>query len=318
MKLLIEGAQDVQNSFAGQDCFHVAACYALGYGLEINKAESLAYLTRAADLGYKPAMVLRKCFEVSGFLKRDIVSQGGDSNSQFDKLVEGADLISPAALPSYLVRAYYTHQRVSDQVGGYFIEDQWHPLTEAQSLIDRVFKMEPEEIGHLYVEVTHSDETRVVPMMHFLMNCYPDIAQSILVQGFDGLSIDNSGISILNTACALGSRTLSKTILQLFPDLTWIPSKDGTTPLHWLFMFEPKDMVEIGKLLTAGGARLNATAVREFPEFNLVLSGPPLHWAIMVRNEAAVRTLLDLGASMSNNAPYASHYKMYPWHAVGS
>ena len=316
MEAFIEGANDTQNSFAGQDCFHIAACYASGYGLEINEAESLAYLTRAAKLGYKPAIVLKKCFEASGLLKCALVSQENNPESLLEKFDDGAASISPAALPSYLIRKYYMQQRNLDQVEGYYFEDQWYSLTDPQSLTDRLLNTGPKEIGKLYVEVTRSGEVRAVPAMHFLISHRPDIAQFLLVRGFDGLSTDDTQISILNTACALGLAALAKNILQLFPDLAFIPSKDGTTPLHWLFMFESKDMVEIGELLVACGAQLSATAARNLPEFNIVLSGPPLHWAIMVRNEPAVRTLLVLGASMVNCAPYPSYYKMYPWHAL--
>ena len=312
----IEGANNTQNLFAGQDCFHVAACYASGYGFKISEAESLAYLKKAARLGYKPALVLKKCFEASGLLEHSLVSQEDISEPLFDKFTDGADSILPAALPSYLIRNYYRQQQNSGQIQGYYLDDQWYPLTDPRSLTDRLLDIGLEEISKLYVEVTRSDEVRAVPAMHFLISHSPDIAQLVLARGFDGLSVDNSKISILNTACALGLAALAKNILQLFPDLAFMPSKDGTTPLHWLFMFQPKDMAEIGELLVACGARLSAVAVRDLPDFNLVLSGPPLHWAIMVRDEPAVRTLLVLGASMRNNAPYPSHYKMYPWHAL--
>ena len=313
----IEGANDTQNSFAGQDCFHIAACYALGYGFEINETESLAYLIRAAKLGYKPAIVLKKCFEASGLLKRGPVSREDNPESLFEEFDAGAASISPAALPSYLVRKYYIQQQKSDQIKGYYLADQWYSLTDPQSLIDRLLNTDLEEIGKFYVEVARSGEVRAVPAMHFLISHHPDIAQSMLARGLGGLSTDDSQISILNTACALGLAAIAKDILHRFPDLASIPLKDGTTPLHWLFMFETKDMVEIAKLLVVCGARLSATAVRDLPEFNLVLSGPPLHWAIMIRNKHAVQTILALGASMENNiAPFPSYYKMYPRHAL--
>ena len=316
MDAYIEGANDPQNLFAGQDCFHIAACYASGYGCEISEADSLAHLTRAAKLGYKPAIILQSCFEANGLLNHGANSYEHDPESPLKEFVAGAASVPPAALPSYLIRRYYTQRQKLDQIEGYYFVDQRYSLTEPLSLIDRLLDMGSEKIPGVYVEVARSGEVRAVPAMHFLISNHPDIAQSMLSQDFDGLYTDDSQLSILNTACALGSATLAKEILRIFPDLAFIPCIDGTTPLHWLFMFEPEDMAEIGELLVSCGARLSATAVRDLPEFNLILSGPPLHWAIMVRSEPAVRTLLNLGASMINNAPYPSHYKMFPWHAL--
>ncbi|KAL9610415.1 MAG: hypothetical protein Q9167_004870 [Letrouitia subvulpina] len=313
----LEGVNDTQNSFAGQDCFHIAACYASGYGFEINENDALTYLLRAAKLRYKPAEVLKRCFEANGLLQRyGLDSQVDTYEPSLESFVTGAASVSPTKLPSHLVREYYTQQQNVDQIIGYYLEDQWFDLTEPKSLIDLLLNAGLEKIGKFYVELDHVGEIRAVPAIHFLISHQPEIARSVIAGDFNGLSTDDSQVSILNTACALGSAALAKDILRLFPDLAFIPSKDGTTPLHWLFMFEDKDMIEIGELLVACGARLSATAVRDLPDFNLVLSGPPLHWAIMIRNELAVRTLLNLGASMANNAPVPTHYKMYPWHAL--
>lgn len=312
MEGFIGGANDSQNPFAGQDCFHIAACYASGYGLERNEAESLAYLTKAGDLGHNPAIVLKKCFQASGLLEYDHSSQEIIPQHLLETFDDGAASIEPAALPSYLIRKYYTQQRCSNQITGYYLRDQWFPMTDPQCLIDLLLDPSPDNTEIMYVEVTRSGEVRAVPAMHFVISHRPDIAKLLLVKGFDATYTDDSQISILNTACALGLASLAKEILQLFPGLAFKSARDGTTPLHWLFMFEINDMVEIGELLVACGAQLSATAVRDLPDFNLVLSGPPLHWAIMVRNGPAVRTLLDLVACMTSMEPYPSHYRMYP------
>lgn len=316
MESLIEGSDDNQNPFAGQDCFHLASCHALGYGLEMNDAESLAHLTRAAKLGYKPAIVLGKCFEASGLLKRGSISHDESLGALLDKIDKEATSISQEASPSYWMKNLYMKQQTLDQIQGYYVGDQWHSLNDPQSLAERLLDTDLEEIRKLYVEVVRSGEARAVPAMHFLINYYPHIAQSVLAQGVDGLVIDDGQNSILNTACALGLAELAIKLLQLFPDLACIPCKGGTTPMHWLFMFKSEDMAEIGELLVGCGARLSATAVMDFPEFNLILSGPPLHWAIMVRNEPAVRTLLSLGASMVDLSPPPYNYIMYPPHAL--
>ncbi|KAL8920333.1 MAG: hypothetical protein Q9208_006304 [Pyrenodesmia sp. 3 TL-2023] len=313
----MEGANDNQNPFAGQDCFHIAACYASGYGFERNEAESLAYLTKAVGLGHKPAIVLKKCFQASGLLEHDYSSRESILEHPLETFDDGAASITPTALPSYLFRKYYIQQQSSNQITGYYLHDQWFPVADPQYLIDVLLDSEPQDITIMYVEVICCGEVRAVPAMHFLISRRPDIAKLLFNKGFDALYTDDSQISILNTACALGLAALAKEILRLFPGLAFISAKDGTTPLHWLFMFESDDIVEIGELLVACGARRSATAVRDFPEFNLVLSGPPLHWAIMVRNEPAVRTLLALGAIMESLAPVPTHYRMYPWHALG-
>lgn len=152
--------------------------------------------------------------------------------------------------------------------------------------------------------------------MHFLIRRCPDIAKLLLKRGFDAISIDDSQISILNTTYTLGLAALAKAIFRLFPSLAFISAKDGTTPLHQLFIFEIDNIVEIGELLVVYGAQLYATAIRDFPEFNFILSGPPLHQAIIVRNEPAVRTLLDLSANMLNITSYYPYHALYSWHAL--
>ena len=82
--------------------------------------------------------------------------------------------------------------------------------------------------------------------------------------------------------------------------------EERPTPLHWLVMFEKRQLQDLGRNLASGPCRglINiATTVGRgvftFPKHCLRLSGSPLHWAIRTRNLAMVCLLLDLDADIN-------------------
>lgn len=85
--------------------------------------------------------------------------------------------------------------------------------------------------------------------------------------------------------------------------------EENPTPLHWLVMFDKKQLRDLGRKLVTGPCHdlINSSPTvgpgnLTFPQHGLELSGPPLHWAIRTRNLPMVCLLLDLGADIDRRS----------------
>lgn len=81
-------------------------------------------------------------------------------------------------------------------------------------------------------------------------------------------------------------------------------------------MFSESEIPLIAKLLVENHAPFLANRVKKFQEFNIILSGMPLHWVVIIRSTAAVRALFDLGADVEQGYFMSLDYLPYPKYAI--
>lgn len=111
-------------------------------------------------------------------------------------------------------------------------------------------------------------------------------------------------------ACMRGDLSIAKALLREGADPSIFCGPHKSTCLHWLCAFDEHDQEEAARELIAHGSNINALTSSEVPFFHFPFSlprGAPLHWAITLHSESAVRTLIDLGADVSMRNKSDSH-----------
>jgi ankyrin repeat protein/tetratricopeptide (TPR) repeat protein len=157
-----------------------------------------------------------------------------------------------------------------------------------------------------YEQLQNSSITRNISKMKLgsdvsgqQMACTGNIArvQELLTAGFDINS--NTPGNLLLAACRGGNRNMVDFLLQKGANAR-TSDEDGTTPLHWMIMFEDSELDAVIASLLAHGADIEATTRRyvQLEEHSLRLVGTPLKFAVSVRNLKLVKALLKAGASM--------------------
>lgn len=84
------------------------------------------------------------------------------------------------------------------------------------------------------------------------------------------------------------------------PSIPYSPG--GFTCLHWIFAFDEQWVEHAAKALVKSGASVMASTNQEMPLFHypfVLPCGTPLHWAVATCQNAAVKTLMALGADPS-------------------
>lgn len=141
------------------------------------------------------------------------------------------------------------------------------------------------------------------PLLHHAVVCCKlDTVETLLKLGISPQTQDDSGNTALHIACQHGYGDLTKLLVKQKAK-AYVGNKSGSTPLHWLWMFD-SDIAQIAELLVKNAdADVNATmrasesTVDAF--FNHIICGTPLHSAISVRNAKAVQVLIDQGAGVN-------------------
>ena len=116
----------------------------------------------------------------------------------------------------------------------------------------------------------------------------------------------------LYLACMRGDLKITKILLQNGADPSIQCGPFDLTGLHWLFAFDENNHQEAACDLIAYGSNIDAYTSCVVPFYHFPFSlppGTPLHWAITLKNDSAVKTLLALGA----NALFRNATDPYMW-----
>lgn len=291
------GANDNESPFAGQDAFNLAACYAFGFGVKLDRELSFHYLRLASERVYNPATVLYSRFQALGLVQALPSSTSRDTHNETITFPE--DNLGLMDLPlhfSSLIRTYYKQYQPSVNSCKIMCDDMIFAFHGQASLDEFLLDTSIDCLQDFIIEIdVPGSETISKPLMHHLIATNEPLTEYLLRRGVDGSVLEDNNVSLLQIACALGSVRMVHTLLELFPSLANQPTKDGVSPLHWLFMFEDDEIFHMAKTLVEHKATLLGVGVMRFTDFNLIFSGLPLHWAVMARNASAVRALVELG-----------------------
>lgn len=107
------------------------------------------------------------------------------------------------------------------------------------------------------------------------------------------------GYTPLWIACARGEWPIVELLLAYGADPTITREPGGVTCLHWIFHFDEMWIDQASKALVKSGADVNAILLCNLPIFHYPFklpAGTPLHWAVSVGQETAIKSLLDCGA----------------------
>jgi len=311
------GCEEVNNEYRGQDAFNLSAFHALGFGVHLDESLSLKYLNIASKNGFLPAATLCEAFASNGLLDSDRIPVHNATHEAFwYRLLEDLQQIPQQLHFSRLIRAYYKHKNLQAASGTIDIGNQTLLSQDKEVLKDFLLKQDIDHLHEVWVELNIAEDGLQKPLMHHLIVAHESLADMVLRRGVEGSFFTSNGISLLHVACACGSTKIVRTLLELFPNIARQCSKDGISPLHWLFMFDDTEIPEMAKALVSNGASLDRVGVMVFTDFNLVFSGPPLHWAIMARNPAAVRALIKSGAELNEDTPMPTDCLQYSGYAV--
>ena len=111
--------------------------------------------------------------------------------------------------------------------------------------------------------------------------------------------LGTGGYTPLWIACARGEWSIVELFLTYGADPSITRESGGITCLHWIFHFDEMWIDQASKALVKYGADVNAILIFDLPmshyPFKLP-AGTPLHWAVLVGQKAAVKSLLDCGA----------------------
>ena len=311
------GACDTKGTLTGHDTFNLAACYALGFGVCLSHDESFRYLEIAAREMYIPARVLRSVFHHNGLIPDS--QPVSDSNDDLDQCLASLEdellQLPPMLRFTARLRGYYKNHFAQMSSRCFTIVEFDKTFKDVESIKDLLLA-EVESLHELTVTLNIYDRSIVTPLMHHLISSHEEFAEVLLLGGAITEVLNEDEVSLLIIACVAGSSRIVRVLLNLSPQLAFKHSRDGISPLHWLFMFSDLEIPSIAKLLVDHKASFLQNAVVELADFNMVLSGLPLHWAVMTRSIAAARALIELGADVDQPSFALSDHLQYPEYAV--
>jgi ankyrin repeat protein len=217
--------------------------------------------------------------------------------------------------PCSLVLEYNDNMRRLKEIDGSF-EESLTKIKEAEQKLSSMARPHQGGLFHLAVNFFGCDSSFKIQLKIL------QLVQAVeKYQGNVDLDRPNGhGETPLLVACRCGQALTVRYLVSIGAHPR-PADKSGLTPLHWLGFFGDDETENIGRLLVGAGAPLDArtTGLLDLPEhcFNLQKDCTPLHFAVAMRNLAAVRTLLSLGADPFATAKVClafNGYGMTPLH----
>ena len=305
-------SKSTQEDTRALDTFNLAAFHALGFGALQDDEKSLQCLVEAAKLGHQPALFYCRAFLENGILRKESLDTSTLIGHPFLSLSGVVSTMQSESEAAYQIRSAHTYW-IRQSVPHIFLHDD---VTITELTAERLLSIiDIGQFHHLEIELEVEGKLRQRPVLHHLARINPELVEELLQKGVDGSAVAADNETLLHVACESGSLQLVQTLLNFHPDLARINTRDGLSPLHWLFMFEDSEIPKAASALGSLALLHNMIAVRFLHDLNLVFSGPPLHWAIMARNVTAVQALIDLGVNLNKMTylpPDCLNYPPYP------
>lgn len=311
------GACDANGVLTGHNAFNLAACYALGFGVRLSVDEAYHYFEVAAARMYGPARVLWTAYKHNGLVRdtRHVSSSNDDFGQYLEALESGLLQLPPLLRFTARMRTYYRDQ-FAQMSSCHMTVVELGVTFQTLEAIKEMLLAEADTLHELTATLDFNKKSIVTLLLPHLVSSHEEFAEVLLRKGAIAGTLDDDNVSLLNIACAAGSLRIVRVLLELFPHLARQPSKDGISPLHWLFMFSDAEIPLVAKSLVEQKASFLSNGVTELADFNLVLSGLPLHWAVMTRSASAVRALIELGANVNETSFALLDHLQYPEYAV--
>lgn len=143
----------------------------------------------------------------------------------------------------------------------------------------------------------------------------PEI-EDLLERGYGVNSLDASGETPLQRACMAGSSSSVRCLIKYGANPTVKSKVLGSVPLHWLFVFEPKEISDIAILLTTKEKSvLNEPSTENSEAFHFPFRWPvgtPLEWAVLSNRGKAVDVLLGLNSTLGLGSNLDSIIDFFP------
>ena len=220
---------DNESPFAGQDAFNLAACYAFGFGVNLDQKLSFHYLRLASKRVYTPATVLYSQFQAFGLLQALPGSTSCDTHNQSTTFPEDSPGLMDLPLQfCSLIRTYYKQYRPSINSCKITCDDMTFAFQGQESLYEFLLDTSIDCLQNFIIDVPGSG-TISNPLMHHLIATNEPLTEHLLRKGVDGSVLNDNNVSLLQTACALGSVRMVHTLLELFPSLANQPTKDDVS-----------------------------------------------------------------------------------------
>jgi len=294
---LQRGLDSVENEYRGSDAFNLSAFYALGFGVLRNDETSFRYLAIAAAVGYQPAMFYYRAFLDNGLLPLDTDGDSLREEHPINQLPTSYLSIPQETRAQEQIRRAYKYW-ITQSVENATIRGYQIAITGVT--IDKLLATaDIDKLHNLEVEMKIDGKFHYRPLLHHLARHDENLVADLLRKGAIGSSLGPNDETLLHVACECGSMKLVETLLELEPEMVRRNTRDGVSPLHWLFMFENSDISTVAKHLVDLGAFPTGVGVKFLRELNLVFTGPAIHWAIMARNIHAVEALINLKVDLN-------------------
>lgn len=249
----------------------VSECYIFGIGTDYNRNECLSWLATAALEGDRKAgLWYRRVCESFSIDPEQGFNVAPDTQLEDELSQIPADLYLTTRLQKYNSR------RLESIKSSFGQEGLGGPWSFGLNFFERT------NDHPLHVAALYGDDT-------FITNTISDHGSE--VTGISKLSID--GYSAIHFACVGGHLSTLKLLLEHGGNAAGLSDED-ITPLHLAIFFPQHNAHAAVDALVSHGANPNiASETVLWDDLDITLFGPPLLWAVGLRNRILVRALIQ-------------------------
>lgn len=279
--------------------FKCGICSAIGFGTPQDTARAIEFLRESAYLGYAPAKGLYVVLK-SGQTSHVPQTVGHDDISVVqDDLLIFDDF------------AHYDSNATGESITGTKSSEEkdakwlWEAAVQGSPPATRILQLKDPEVYHAAIK-----ESRISRGRLDYIHTKDPLHLAVASGDVDGLChlLNSPGVDVearslegetaLLTAARLGDLSVVLALTEYGANVDAVDNK-GATILHWLSFFNEAEIEKVQPFLlhTTIKNTMTKCKIRISPQYDGTLeSGTPLDWAVDVRNLAATRAILKLGA----------------------